>query len=144
MEHYRAGENPTGIFDAGAIGSEPVMLRPIESYDNIYLACGATDMRKSVDGLAAIVRQDFGLDPFEKSLFLFCNKTRDRLKALSWDSNGFVLYYKRLDGRGAKFVWPRKQQEVRNISAVQLRKLLDGFSIDPPRGFEPVAAREFC
>jgi transposase len=120
------------------------MLKPVESYDGIYLACGFTDLRKSVDGLAAMVKHDFGLDPFENSLFLFCNKGRNRLKCLNWDTNGFILYYKRLDGHGAKFMWPREQQDVRDITSLQLRKLLDGFSVDPPKGFEPVTAREFC
>jgi len=119
------------------------MLKSIESYDGIYLACGFTDLRKSVDGLAAIVKCDFGLDPFGNSLFLFCNKGRNRLKALNWDSNGFIIYYKRLDGHGAKFVWPVEQKDVKNITTIQLRKLLDGFSIDPPKGFGTVTAREF-
>ena len=120
------------------------MLKDISSYDGIFLACGSTDMRKAVDGLAAIVKQDFGLDPFGNSLFLFCNRGRNRLKCLNWDTNGFILYYKRLDGAGAKFLWPKGEQDTRDISAAQLRKLLDGFSIDPPKGFDAVKARDFC
>ena len=71
------------------------MLKEITSYDGIYLACGATDLRKSVDGLAIIVKQEFNMDPFGNYLFLFCNRNRNRLKCLNWDKNGFVLYYKR-------------------------------------------------
>jgi len=74
------------------------MLKDIMNYDGIYLACGITDLRRAVDGLAIIVKQEFNMDPFENYLYLFCNRARNRLKALSWDSNGFVLYYKRLDG----------------------------------------------
>jgi transposase len=83
------------------------MLKEITEYDGIYLACGATDLRKSVDGLSLLVKQKFRMDPFGNYLFIFCNRSRNRLKALSWDKNGFVLYYKRLDGAGARFMWPK-------------------------------------
>ena len=56
-----------------------------------------TDMRKSVDGLAAIVQQNFQLDPFSNNLFIFCGRRHDRLKALLWRGDGFLLLYKRLD-----------------------------------------------
>ena len=119
------------------------MLKQITSYDGIYLACGATDLRKSVDGLAIIVKQQFNMDPFGNFLFLFCNRDRNRLKCLSWDRNGFVLYYKRLDGAGARFQWPKSPENVRNISNTQLISLLDGLSIDPPKGFGNISARDF-
>lgn len=75
------------------------MLKDISSYDGIFLACGSTDLRKSVDGLATIVKNDFNMDPFGNYIFMFCNGGRNRLQCLYWDMNGFVLYYKRLDGR---------------------------------------------
>lgn len=120
------------------------MLKEITSYDGIYLACGVTDLRKSVDGLAVIVKQEFSMDPFGNYLFLFCNRDRNRLKGLSWDINGFVLYYKRLDGAGARFKWPKVPADVRNITVKQLRLLMEGMSIDPPKGFGEVRARDFC
>jgi transposase len=120
------------------------MLKEIASYDGIYLACGATDLRKSVDGLAVIVKQQFNIDPFGNYLFLFCNGGRNRLKALTWDKNGFVLYYKRLDGAGARFKWPKEPIDVRTVTVSQLLLLMDGLSIDPPKGFGEVAARDFC
>jgi transposase len=58
----------------------------------VYLACGSTDMRKSIDSLAAIVQQSFSLDPFSTALFVFCNKSRDKIKILPWDHNGFWLF----------------------------------------------------
>ncbi|GAC42876.1 IS66 family insertion sequence element accessory protein TnpB [Paenibacillus popilliae] len=70
----------------------------------VYLACGATDMRKSIDGLAAMVQEQFGLNPFSLALFVFCNRRRDKLKILHWDHAGFWLYYRRLE-RGS-FQWP--------------------------------------
>ena len=63
----------------------------------VYLACGDTDMRKSINGLAAIVESSFKLDPFDGALFVFCNRKRDRVKILEWDSDGFWLYFKRLE-----------------------------------------------
>ena len=119
------------------------MLKDITSYNGIFLACGATDLRRSVDGLTAIVKYEFKMDPFANYLFLFCNKGRNRLKALSWDQNGFVLFYKRLDGHGARFVWPQTPGDVRNITISQLRLLMEGMSIDPPKGFGTITARDF-
>ena len=56
------------------------MLGDISRVDHIYLACGYTDLRRGIDGLAQIVQQQFELDPFSNSLFLFCGKRRDRIK----------------------------------------------------------------
>ena len=53
-------------------------------------------MRKSIDGLAAIVQDQFNVDPFEPALFIFCGRKADRIKALMWENDGFVLLYKRL------------------------------------------------
>ena len=63
----------------------------------IFLHTAPTDMRKSFDGLTGLVRNTFGSDPTDGSLFLFVNKRRDRIKALWWDGDGFVLWYKRLE-----------------------------------------------
>jgi transposase len=70
----------------------------------IYLACGATDMRKQINGLSAIVELSFKLDPFAAALFVFCNRNRDRIKILEWDGDGFWLYFKRLEK--GRFKWP--------------------------------------
>ena len=69
------------------------MLGDISVAENIYIACGYTDMRKSIDGLAAMVQQQFQMDPFNSALFLFCGKRCDRIKALLWEKDGFVLLY---------------------------------------------------
>ncbi|HEM8303625.1 TPA: IS66 family insertion sequence element accessory protein TnpB, partial [Providencia stuartii] len=53
-------------------------------------------MRKSIDGLSLIVAETLEMDPFSESWFIFCNRTRDKLKILFWDTNGFWLYYRRL------------------------------------------------
>ncbi|GAA6411354.1 hypothetical protein K040078D81_54710 [Blautia hominis] len=67
------------------------MLGDISQSDHIYRACGHTDMRKAIDGLAAIVQQNFKQYPFSNSLFLFCGRKANRLKALYWEGDGFVL-----------------------------------------------------
>jgi len=75
----------------------------------VYLCCGHTDMRKSSNGLMALVRGSFALDPFAEALFVFCNRRRDRIKILEWDTDGFWLYFKRLE-RG-HFRWPSEGDE---------------------------------
>ena len=72
------------------------MLKDLTA-DNIYIVCGHTDMRKSIDGLAALVQQQFQLDLFASSAFLFCGRRRDRMKVLLWEDDGFLLLYKRLE-----------------------------------------------
>ncbi len=72
------------------------MLSDFTGADKVYIACGYTDLRRGIDGLAALVQQEFPLDPFTNTLFLFCGRRRDRIKALYWEGNGFLLLYKRL------------------------------------------------
>ena len=106
----------------------------------VYLACGSTDLRKSIDGLAAIVSQVFELDLFSNSLFVFCNRDRDKLKILVWDTNGFWLYYRRLE-RG-RFRWPERQNDPTvTISRRQLQWLLDGLTLEQTQAHAPVTAR---
>ena len=108
------------------------MLGDISWVDHIYLACGYTDLRRGIDGLAPIVQQQFELDPFSNSLFLFCGKRRDRIKALLWEGDGFVLLYKRMENGGG-FQWPRSCAEMRSLSWQEFRWLTEGLSIDQPK-----------
>ena len=78
------------------------MIGDVSRAERIYIVCGYTDMRKAIDGLAAIVQQNFKLDVFSGSLFLFCGKRCDRIKALLWEEDGFVLLYKRLENGKTK------------------------------------------
>ena len=107
----------------------------------VYLACGSTDMRKNIDGLAALVTHTFNLDLFSNSLFVFCNRGRDRLKILYWDHNGFWLYYRRLE-RG-RFRWPARSAELTTLSINrrQLQWLLDGLTLEQRQAHPPVTAR---
>jgi transposase len=112
------------------------MLGDISKAEKIYIAIGYTDMRKSIDGLAAVVQQNFKLNPFQNSLFLFCGHRRDRMKALYWEGDGFVLLYKRLE-RGS-FQWPRDTEAVRNITPQEFRWLLEGLSLNQPKAVKKI------
>lgn len=115
------------------------MLGDISQAEKIYIACGYTDMRKAIDGLAAIVQQNFKLDPFSNSLFLFSGRKRNRLKALYWEGDGFVLLYKRLEN--GRFQWPKDQEEVRHISPKEFRWLLEGLMIDQPKAVKAISPK---
>src|SRR5580692_1127813 len=106
----------------------------------VFLACGNTDLRKSIDGLAALVSQVFEHDLFSSSLFVFCNRDRDKLKILYWDTNGFWLYYRRLE-RG-RFRWPKHSTQLTQaVSRRQLQWLLDGLTLEQKQAHPPVSAR---
>jgi transposase len=91
----------------------------------VYLCCGFTDMRKSINGLMTLVQDSFSLDPFSNALFVFCNRRRDRLKILEWDGDGFWLYFKRLE-RG-HFIWPAEGDAATMVlNAEELSCLIEG------------------
>ena len=99
----------------------------------IYLVAGATDMRKSYNGLSGIVRDRLRMNPMSRHLFLFCNRTRNRLKALVADESGMWVLSKRLD-RGT-FAWPASGDDVVRVEyrEEQLALLLRGFDVDGMR-----------
>ncbi|MCR5403866.1 MAG: IS66 family insertion sequence element accessory protein TnpB [Butyrivibrio sp.] len=108
------------------------MLGDITAADSIYIVCGYTDMRKSIDGLCAIVQNQFDMDPCSRSLFLFCGRRCDRIKLLLWEKDGFVLLYKRLAVEG-RYHWPRNRNEVRNLSWKEFDWLISGLDIEQPK-----------
>ena len=112
------------------------MLSDFTGADHVYIACGYTDLRRGIDGLAELVRQQFRLDPFSNTLFLFCGRKRDRIKALYWEGNGFLLLYKRLE-RGV-YQWPRNAQEARELTPQQYRWLMEGLKVDQPKAHRDV------
>jgi transposase len=107
--------------------------------NRVYLACGSTDLRKSIDGLAALVQEGFGLDPFSPCLFVFCNRERNKLKILYWEHNGFWLFYRRLE-RGT-FQWPLANHTPINVSTRELRWLLDGLALSQKQAHSKVTAQ---
>jgi len=95
----------------------------------VYLACGKTDMRKSINGLSAIVESSFKLDPFDDALFVFCNRKRDRVKILEWDGDGFWLYFKRLEK--GHFRWPAVGNDATmTLTGEELSILLGGARVE--------------
>lgn len=107
------------------------MIINTDEIKNIYVDKQFCDMRKQIDGLSAIVQQNFKLDPFSNSVFLFCGRNTRTMKALYWEGDGFVLLYKRLEN--GKFKWPRDESEALEITSQQFRWLLEGLSIVQPK-----------
>lgn len=104
--------------------------------ERVFIACGYTDLRRGIDGLAGIVQQKFQLDPFTSTMFLFCGRRRDRIKALLWEGDGFLLLYKRLES--GSFQWPRTGDEARELTPQQYRWLMEGLSIEQPKAHRPI------
>lgn len=111
------------------------MLGDLSGIKNFFLITGRTDMRKSFDGLMAIVRDQYNLDPYAKSAFLFCGRDTRKLKCLYHDRDGWVLLQKRLDGTG-RFQWPRSASEARLLTRQELRWLTEGLSIDQSKAIQ--------
>lgn len=103
------------------------MLGDISKADHVYITVGYTDMRKGIDGLAAIVRQNFKLVPFSNSVYLFEGGKSSTMKALYWEGDDFVLIYKRLEN--GRFKWPRDKQEALEITSQQFRCLMERLAI---------------
>ena len=103
------------------------MLFDASKIENVYIACGYTDMRKQIDGLAAIVEFQYKMEFNTESIFLFCGRKSDRIKALLWDGSGYVLLYKRLAGQ--QFQWPRSEKDLKKITHQEFRWLMEGLSI---------------
>jgi transposase len=95
----------------------------------VYLAAEPVDLRRGHDGLVALVRSSWKLNPFEGHLFCFLGRRLDRVKILVWDRNGFVLYYKRLSqGRFRMPSIPSGATRV-EMDATTLAMLLDGIDV---------------
>ena len=103
-------------------------MKMFTSVPDVFLYGDAVDFRKSINGLAAIVEQQMQCAPLNGSVYVFCNKSRDKLKILYWDNTGFALWYKRLEKD--KFKWPTKLgKQSMNLSEQQLHWLLNGFDV---------------
>jgi transposase len=114
-------------------------LITLPSSVRIYLATGAVDLRKSIDGLGAIVSEG-GHDVYSGHLYVFVSRRGDRLKILTWSAGGFLLLYKRLERGRFRLPLIRDGQTEVEIDATQLAMLLDGIDIkrvQPPRRWTP-------
>lgn len=96
----------------------------------VYLARGATDMRRSIDGLSAATRNVLKEDPLSGHLFVFCNRGRDRIKVLYFERSGFWVLYKRLES--GTFAWPAVSHDTSphiEITSGELAAFLDGIDL---------------
>ena len=111
-------------------------------FAGIYIVCGYTDMRKSIDGLcytdlrygidslAAIIERSYHMNLFvPNTLFLFCGRSASKIKGLLWEGDGFLLLYKRVES--GHFTWPRSSADLKSMSAEQFHWLMQGFAIEP-------------
>jgi transposase len=90
----------------------------------VMVATGPVDFRKGADGLAALVRETMGADPFSGAVYVFRAKRADRVKMIFWDGTGVCLFAKRLED--GEFRWPKVHDGVLRLSAAQLSALLEG------------------
>ena len=109
------------------------MIGDITVADEIYIVCGYTDMRKSIDGLCAVVEDKLHMDPRQSAIFLFCGRRCDRIKILMWEPDGFVLLYKRLSAVQGRYRWPRNREEVRSLTWREFDWLMSGIDIEQPK-----------
>ena len=118
------------------------MEREKEKRSRIYIVCGKTDMRKGIDGLAAVVSEHIERALFsQESMFLFCGGKKDRYKALYWEGDGFTLLYKRIES--GKLKWPKEDEEaIRLLEEREYRWLLEGLSIIQPKAIKEAGAGE--
>ena len=94
------------------------MLNDFSCSCPVYIACGYTDLRRGIDGLANLVKSQFQMDPFQRALFLFCGRRRDRIKAL---------------------YWPRSTEEVQSLTPQQYRWLMEGLKTEQPKANKAVS-----
>ena len=113
------------------------MIGDISMATNIYIITGYTDMRKSIDGLYALVMDKLNEEPNRSSIYLFCGRRADRIKILLRESDGYVLLYKRLnaDVQG-RFRWPRTTSEAKSITGPQLDWWMSGLEIEQPKALK--------
>lgn len=109
---------------------------------NIYVSLSPIDARKSIDGLCALVHEHFSKNPQCGSVFIFFNKSKDKVKILWWNANGFVLFYKRLEKH--RFVLPTKITETLEITQAQLHGLLAGLDFSLMKHFPEINYHQYA
>lgn len=101
----------------------------------VYIAIGYSDLRRGIDGFATQIQNTFHMNPQSNAMFLFCGKRCDRIKALMWDGDGYLLLYKRLEN--GQYQWPRTTEELKELTPQQFRWLMEGLSIYQKKVIQP-------
>ena len=142
---FRHKNKPLGINHQMAVAKNSISFLPgpskrktpsfgdISIATDIYIITGYTDMRKSIDGLCAIIASQLKEEPRGHTLYMFCGKRCDRIKVLLREPDGFVLLYKRLDVVQGRYRWPRNKSEVKPITWQQFDWLMSGLEIEQPK-----------
>jgi transposase len=103
-------------------------MKKFTEIPEVFLHRDVVDLRKSINGLTGIVENELEMDAYTGTLFVFCNKAKDKLKILYWDKTGFALWYKRLEKQ--KFKWPSKvSSQAFELTEQQLTWLLSGYAV---------------
>lgn len=118
------------------------MLNDASCFKQVYIVCGFTDLRAGIDTLASIIKQKTNSNPYiPDTLYLFCGRRTDRIKGLVWEKDGFLLLYKRLEQ--GKFIWPRNEEEVKQLNSQQFRWLMEGLTTEPKKSVKQVLPPEY-
>lgn len=108
---------------------------------SILLCRAPCDMRKSIDGLSLLISSEFHYEPTDGRIYVFMNKSRDKIKLLYWDKNGFCLWYKRVEKE--KFIMPKIDGETLVLTPSQFQWLLSGLNIEKVKGFKALKYKHF-
>ncbi len=104
------------------------MMRPSNNLLEVYLCQSTVDFRKGINGLSVLVESTLEHNPFSEHLFVFTNRSRDKVKILYWERSGFCMWQKQLDKE--RFKWPHHLSgEVVTLNGQQLNWLLDGYDL---------------
>lgn len=118
------------------------MLNDATCFKNVYIVTGYTDLRYGINSLVALIEAKLGVKPFvPDTLYLFCGRRTDRIKGLVWESDGYLLLYKRLEQ--GHFQWSRSESEVKSLTLQQFRWLMEGLTISPKNSVKSVLPPEF-
>ena len=118
------------------------MLNDATCFKNVYIVTGYTDLRSGIDRLASLIKSKMDEPHFAPdTIYLFCGRRTDRIKGLVWESDGYLLLYKRLEQ--GNFQWPRSESEVRALTPQQFRWLMEGLTIAPKKSVQSVALPEY-
>ena len=101
----------------------------LSSHTRIFVYSGPTDMRKGFNGLGGLVAEHFDVELLSGHLFLFCNRSRDRIKLLYWDKDGLAIWYKRLEAGSYQLTVSEEQPATLEIDPTQLSLLLSGIDL---------------